>query len=199
MVRHLPFLFPRHLEGFVMPCFTLETPRLLLRAPAHEDTGAIASQIGDWDVVRNLSRAPYPYTEDHARDFVVRQEDGRARGSDFAFAVTRKADGALIGMCGVHLRESGFELGYWFGRDHWGRGYATEAASAVLAFAFRNLRAETVEAGWFHDNPASGRVLEKLGFRADGTAERDCAARGHRVLCHQVVINRAMFAQCEAA
>jgi RimJ/RimL family protein N-acetyltransferase len=182
-----------------MPCFTLETPRLLLRPPGPEDLGAIAAQMNDWDVVKNLSRAPFPYGENHARDFLGRQEDGRARGTDFAFAVARKADRALVGMCGVHLRETGFELGYWLGRSHWGQGFATEAAGEVLGFAFRNLRAERVDAGWFHDNPPSGRVLQKLGFKPDGTAERDCLARGHAVLCHQVVMSREMFAQCEAA
>ncbi|HWA89234.1 MAG TPA: GNAT family N-acetyltransferase [Rhizomicrobium sp.] len=170
-----------------------------MRPPGPEDVGAIAAQMNDWDVVKNLARAPFPYAEDHARDFLARQEDGRGRGSDFAFAVTRKPDGALVGMCGVHLRETGFELGYWFGRLHWGKGYATEAAGEVLGFAFRNLRAEHVDAGWFHDNPASGRVLEKLGFKPDGAAPRDCAARGHAVLCHLVVMSREMFAQCEAA
>jgi len=182
-----------------MPRFMLETRRLRLRPPETGDVHAIASQMADWDVVKNLASAPYPYTEDHARAFVARQEDGRAKGSDFAFAVTPKAGGALAGMCGVHLRETGLELGYWFGRAHWGQGYATEAAGEVLGFAFRNLRAGAVEAGWYHDNPASGRVLEKLGFRPAGTGLRDCAARGTSVLCHQVIMSRAEFEQRQAA
>jgi [ribosomal protein S5]-alanine N-acetyltransferase len=187
------------MEGIDMPCFMLETERLKLRPPETRDVSAIASQMADWDVVKNLARAPYPYTEDDARGFLVRQEEGRARGADFAFVVTRKSDGALAGMCGVHLREAGFELGYWFGRAHWGQGYATEAAAEVLGFAFRNLRAEQVEAGWFHDNPASGRVLEKLGFRPAGTAPRDCAARRGSVLCNLVIMSRAQFGQRQAA
>ncbi|MBV9991214.1 MAG: GNAT family N-acetyltransferase [Alphaproteobacteria bacterium] len=182
-----------------MPWFRLESPRLLLRPPEAADVESITAQMGDWDVVKNLARAPYPYTEDHARAFLARQEEGRAKGADYAFAVTRKPDGALVGMCGVHLREQGFELGYWFGRAHWGQGYATEAAAEVLGFAFRNLRAGEVEAGWFQDNPASGRVLEKLGFRPDGVGLRDCAARGERVLCNLVIMSRAEFGQRQAA
>jgi RimJ/RimL family protein N-acetyltransferase len=172
---------------------------LLLRAPETGDVASITALIGDWDVVKNLSRAPFPYREEYAREFVQRQEEGRAKGSDFAFAVTRKHDDAFIGMCGVHLRETGFELGYWFGRPYWSKGYATEAAAEVIAFAFRNLRAERVEAGWFHDNPASGHVLEKLGFRPAGSGERDCAARAHAVLCNQVTMSRAEFGQRQAA
>ncbi|HEX4295241.1 MAG TPA: GNAT family N-acetyltransferase [Rhizomicrobium sp.] len=181
-----------------MPYFRLETARLLLRPPEPGDVKAITAFM-EWDVVKNLCRAPHPYLEEHAHAFLGRQEEGRARGSDFAFAVTRKSDSAFAGMCGVHLREKGFELGYWLGRPHWGQGYATEAAAEVLAFAFRNLRADTVEAGWFQDNPASGRVLEKIGFRPDGTGRRDCAARGESVLCNLVIMSRAEFGQRQAA
>ena len=113
--------------------------------------------------------------------------------------MTRKGDGAYMGKCGIHLKDCGFELGYWLGRPYWGMGYATEAAAQVVAFAFRNLRAERVWAGWFFDNPASGRVLEKLGFRANGADQRDCAARGGSVLCNLVTMSRAEFGQRAAA
>jgi RimJ/RimL family protein N-acetyltransferase len=172
---------------------------LLLRPSEAADIASIVSLIGDWDVVKNLSSAPYPYLEEHARAFLARQEEGLAKGTDYAFAVTRKSDGAFMGKCGIHLKDSGFELGYWLGRPYWGFGYATEAAAEVIAFAFRNLRAEEVWAGWFFDNPASGHVLEKLGFRANGTDQRDCAARGVSVLCNLVTMSRAEFGQRSAA
>ena len=181
-----------------MPCFRLETTRLLLRPPETDDAKAIAAFM-EWDVVKNLSRPPHPYLEEHAHAFLAQQEEGRARGSDYAFAITRKADGAFLGMCGVHRRETGFELGYWLGRPYWGQGLATETARELLAFSFRNLRMEAVEAGWFHDNPASGRVLEKAGFRPAGTRRSDCAARGESVLCNVVVMSRAEFGQRYAA
>jgi [ribosomal protein S5]-alanine N-acetyltransferase len=181
-----------------MPSFILESSRLLLRPPEERDLAAITSFM-EWDVVKNLASAPHPYTESDARAFLGRQGEGRAKASDFAFAVTRKDCGALAGMCGVNLRETGFELGYWLGRPHWGQGYATEAAAEVLAFAFRNLRADAVDAGWFHDNPASGRVLAKLGFRPNGAANRECAARGHAVLCNITVMSRADYVQRQAA
>ena len=182
-----------------MPNFRLESQRLLLRPSGAADIASIVSLIGDWDVVKNLSSAPYPYLEEHARAFLARQEEGLAKGTDYAFAVTRNSDGAYMGKCGIHLKDTGFELGYWLGRPFWGQGFATEAAAEVLAFAFRNLRAESVEAGWFHDNPASGHVLEKLGFRASGSGQRDCAARGESVLCNLVTMSRAEFGQRSAA
>ncbi|HEX4861463.1 MAG TPA: GNAT family N-acetyltransferase [Rhizomicrobium sp.] len=181
-----------------MPSFILETERLLLRPPERCDADALVRHM-EWDVVKNLSRPPFPYLEEHALAFLASQEQGRAKGSDYAFAITDKRRGAFLGMCGVHLRGKGFELGYWLARPHWGMGYATEAAGEVLGFAFRNLRAEEVEAGWYHDNPASGRVLEKLGFRPNGADQRDCAARGHAVLCNLVLMSRAEYVQRQAA
>ncbi|HVU20707.1 MAG TPA: GNAT family N-acetyltransferase [Rhizomicrobium sp.] len=183
-----------------MPCFRLESERLLLRVPEAFDAPAVAALMNDWDVARNLSMAPFPYLEDHARDFIGRQEDGRAKGTDFVFVITRKSDGALMGKCGLHLKDGpGFEMGYWLGRPYWGQGYATEAAAEVLAFGFRNLRADPIWAGWFHDNPASGRVLEKLGFKPNGSDRRDSAARGQSVLCNLVTMSRADFGQRQAA
>jgi len=182
-----------------MPSFTLESERLLLREPELSDASTIAALMNDWDVVKNLASAPFPYLEEHARDFIGRQEDGRAKGTDFVFAITRKSDSALVGKCGLHLKETGFEMGYWLGRPYWGQGYVTEAAAQVLAFGFRNLRAESIWAGWFHDNPASGRVLEKLGFRPNGCDRRDSAARGQGVLCNLVTMSRADFGQRQAA
>jgi len=182
-----------------MPCFRLESERLLLRVPEASDVNVIATLMNDWDVVKNLSRPPFPYQEDHAREFVAGLEEGRAKGSDYVFAITRKSDNALMGMTGVHLRDDGFELGYWLGRPYWKQGYATEAAAELLAFGFRNLRADRIWAGWFHDNPASGHVLEKLGFRPNGADERQCAARGESVLCNLVTMSRADFGQRQAA
>jgi RimJ/RimL family protein N-acetyltransferase len=169
-----------------------------LRPPEEGDVASLV-RFMEWDVVKNLSRPPHPYREEHAHAFLASQEQGRAKGTDYAFALTQKADGAFLGMCGVHLRETRFELGYWLGRPFWGQGYATEAADTLLAFAFRNLRQEVVEAGWFHDNPASGRVLEKVGFRPECTRQSECAARGTPVLCNVVVMSRAEFARKEAA
>ena len=73
-----------------MPCFRLETARLLLRPPEPGDVKAIAAFM-EWDVVKNLSRAPHPYLEEHAHAFLARQDEGRARASDFAFAASESS------------------------------------------------------------------------------------------------------------
>jgi len=151
------------------------TERLFLRPAWPEDWAAVLGGIADEDVVKNLARAPWPYGPAEARDFVSRGQDP-CRPS---FLLVRTADGRAIGGAGLGEHEGQPELGYWIARPSWGQGYATEAGGGVLEIA-RLLGHERVYAGHFTDNPASGRVLRKLGFVPTGqvTARMSCA-RGH--------------------
>jgi ribosomal-protein-alanine N-acetyltransferase len=195
----VPFLFPSPDRGNVMS-HRIETERLLLRPPERSDIPQLVALIGEWDVAKNLGRVPYPYSEADAHAFFDRVDARPADQTDLTLGVTLKPGGAYIGGCGVHLRENGeFELGYWIGKPHWGTGYATEAARAVAGEAFTGLGLQKLTAGYFFDNPASGHVLEKLGFRPDGEEQRDCASRGHRVRCHNVVLMREQFAVKQVA
>jgi RimJ/RimL family protein N-acetyltransferase len=171
----------------------LVTRRLFLRPPEVGDVAAFAPLIGDFDVARNLSRAPHPYPESAGHEFVERSVQTRAAGTDFTYAILRKSDDAFLGCCGVHLKEGNVEFGYWLGKPFWGRGYATESARRLVAYAFDELGVACLIAGWFHDNPASGRVLEKLGCVPNGAEQRDCFARGHAVYCHNVKLDREGF------
>ncbi len=182
-----------------MSCCRLESERLLLRPPELGDVESIVSWIGDYDVAKNLSKVPHPYGEKHAREHLARAGEQRAQGTDYVFAITRKSDSVYLGGCGLHLKDGKFEFGYWLGKPYWGLGYATEAARRLVGFAFRELKATEVWAGWFHDNPASGRVLEKLGCKPDGGGERDCLARGHSVYCHLVMLSREDFGRRRVA
>jgi RimJ/RimL family protein N-acetyltransferase len=142
--------------------------RLLLRPIWPEDAQALFAGIADEGVVRNLARAPWPYEEHHAREFVALPiEPLNPR-----FLITRARDAALVGCIGIDQTDAPgvIELGYWIARAHWGQGYATEAGSAVLGIA-RALGHDDVRASHFLDNPASGRVLRKLGFEPTGRVE----------------------------
>lgn len=147
--------------------------RLFLRPPFPEDWETILTGIGDDGVVRNLARAPWPYNVDDAREFAARPQDPRLPH----FLVTLPGTG-VIGSVGLGESDGEAELGYWIARNYWGQGFATEAANAVLRIA-RTLGHRRLTAGHFVDNPASGRVLRKLGFVATGRiAKRHCCARG---------------------
>lgn len=152
--------------------------RLLLRPTWPEDSSQVLCAIADESVVRNLARAPWPYDIEDARDFVSRPFDLRSP----SFLIARADDAALIGCIGIALGGEGPELGYWIAREHWGRGYATEAGYAILEIA-RMLGHRRIIASHFLDNPASGRVLRKLGFASTGTIRpRHSRGRGEKAL-----------------
>ena len=170
----------------------LETERLLLRPPRAADISHFIPLLSDFDVSKNLSRVPHPYTEDHACAFIVTAAHGWRNGSDFVFAIVRKEPVAFIGLCGCHPARA-WECGYWLGKPFWRQGYATEAAGRLIAHAFDDLGADCVNACWYCDNPASGRVLEKLGFRPNGRDTRACLARGCHVEGNLVTLDRATY------
>lgn len=158
------------------------TQRLLLRPGWPEDATALHAAIADEAIVRNLATAPWPYGLDHARAFLTRERDPLHP----AFLIFKRTHGTphLIGGCGIGEREDGrLELGYWIARPYWGLGFATEAASAVMHIACASgLR--NIGCSHFVDNPASGRVMRKIGFRPVGRPEpRYSAARGRADLC----------------
>lgn len=153
------------------------TERLLLRPGWAEDAPELARAIADEQVVRNLATAPWPYRQEDAEAFLAAPRDPAMP----SFLITERTDGAprLVGACGLGRRPSGaVEMGYWIARAHWGKGFATEASKALIEIA-KTLKFPRLEASHFVDNPASGRVLEKLGFIATGmSAERYSCARG---------------------
>jgi RimJ/RimL family protein N-acetyltransferase len=147
--------------------------RLFLRPAFPEDAAAILAGIAEEAVVRNLAHAPWPYALEDAREFAARPQDLRLPH----FLVTLPGHG-VIGSAGLGEHDGAPEIGYWIARAHWGCGYATEAAGAVLRIAAA-LGHKRLVAGHFTDNPASGRVLRKLGFVPTGCiAKRPCRARG---------------------
>ncbi|NUQ18363.1 MAG: GNAT family N-acetyltransferase [Sphingomonas sp.] len=156
------------------------TPRLLLRPGFPEDAPALARAIGDLAIVRNLAVVPWPYTVRDAEAYLASPRDPVLP----SLLIFERTDGAprLVGSCGLGRRPSGaVELGYWIARTSWGRGFATEAGRALIQIA-RALGLPQLEASHFIDNPASARVLEKLGFESTGIiAPRMNCARGEDV------------------
>jgi RimJ/RimL family protein N-acetyltransferase len=144
----------------------IRSERLFLRPGWPEDWEELLSRIGDEAVVRNLAKAPWPYTAEDARSFAAKPQD--ARLPHFVVTVpTAQAPAQIIGSVGLAPEGKEVQLGYWIARPQWGRGYATEAVRAVLGLA-RTLGHRRLVAKHFTDNPASGRVLRKVGFKPTG-------------------------------
>jgi len=157
------------------------TERLTLRPGWPEDAPELVRAIAHEAVVTKLSKAPWPYTLGDALEFLRRPQ---TPGENAMLIVAHHPDASrLVGGIGIHLDEDGnHELGFWLTPGAWGRGYATEAGRAVIANAKHTLRLKRLAAGHFVDNPASARVLRKLGFRPTGKmAPSFCRARGEAV------------------
>jgi RimJ/RimL family protein N-acetyltransferase len=139
------------------------TERLLLRPGWIEDAAALTTAIGDREIARNLTRVPFPYSTSDAEAFLaLPHEPTRPR-----FLICLRDSNRIVG--GIGLRgEIEAELGYWIARDHWGRGYATEAGRAVMALADGSLRLPRIRAQRMLDNAGSANVLRKLGFQPTG-------------------------------
>ena len=164
------------------------TERLLLRPGWIEDAPALYRAIADERIVRNLAQAPWPYAPHDAETF-LRRERSPAEPAMLIFLRTGAAPELIGGIGFARKPDRGTEFGYWLARSHWGRGYATEAGRAVIAAARDSLRLRRLEAGHFLDNPASGRVLEKLGFRPTGAiVPRYSAGRGEIAPCRELVL-----------
>ena len=157
---------------------TVSTSRLTLRAPDISDADRIAVLANDIDIARMTTSMPHPYSRADAEAFLARTQ-AVDLNQEVAFAIDDGRNG-LIGVVGLFPHGPlGPEIGYWIGRDYWGQGYATEAASAALLWAGKDWGRRVVMSGHFADNPASGRVLEKAGFLYTGEIQsRRSTARG---------------------
>jgi RimJ/RimL family protein N-acetyltransferase len=146
----------------------LRTERLVLRPFSLTDVPAVTRLISAREVAATTLRIPHPYNEEHARRFISECPAKAETGQAFAFAVTALDE--VCGGIGLHIeaQHRHAELGYWIGVPYWGRGYATEAARAVVGFGFETLKLERIFAHHFATNPASGRVLQKIGMKHEG-------------------------------
>ena len=166
---------------------TLRTERLRLRRPAERDLPAIAAIAGDWRVARRLARVPHPYGMADARFFLE-----RIVPNQWVWALTLPDTDVLFGTIGLLPDDNGdaAELGYWLAPDAWGNGFATEAATAVLRFAFDTLGLSRLTSGHAENNPASGRVLAKLGFRETERRMQPCLAAGTEIPAVRIILDR---------
>ena len=165
----------------------IESRRLALHAPAFQDAPRLAALANDPDIARMTTSLPHPYTIEAAEAFIARVagQDPR-RASTF---LIEHEDLGPVGTIGLACGDEPWpEIGYWIGRPYWGRGLATEAVEALLAWAARRQGRRVVVAGHFADNPASGRVLEKAGFLYTGETRRQFSlARGEAAPARRMV------------
>jgi RimJ/RimL family protein N-acetyltransferase/catechol 2,3-dioxygenase-like lactoylglutathione lyase family enzyme len=160
---------------------TLHTDRLVLRPFRLTDAPAVKELAGAAEVADTTMNIPHPYPEGAAETWIARHPGVWDNGTQATFAVVERESAALSGAIGLVISEAQWraELGYWIAVGCWGRGYATEAGRAILDFAFTVPKVHRVQARHFVRNPASGRVMQKLGMRFEGVL-RDSVRKGDR-------------------
>lgn len=153
---------------------TLITERLLLRPFLLSDATAVQRLAGNREVADTTLSIPHPYLDGMAEAWIASHQGAWTRHECATFAIT-EAEAGLVGAISlrIELPQRRAELGYWIGRPYWDRGFATEAARAMLDFGLHRLSLHRIYAFHFVRNPASGRVMEKAGMQHEGTL------RGH--------------------
>jgi ribosomal-protein-alanine N-acetyltransferase len=149
---------------------TIHTDRLTLRPFEMSDASAVAAFCADKDIAANTLFIPHPYALADAEAWLQNHQETFDGGRDIQFAVTLNSTGELIGAMGLVIEQAHdrAELGYWIGRPHWNKGYASEAARAALDYGFDVAGLNRIAAYHFLRNPASGRVLQNAGLRYEG-------------------------------
>jgi [ribosomal protein S5]-alanine N-acetyltransferase len=148
----------------------LRTARLILREFSLEDAPEVQRLVGEWEVARPLLIVPHPYEDGMAQEWIATHRPAYEAGERVTWAVALREEGALVGSITLHLHplHDNAELGYWIGKPYWGCGYATEAAEEVVRYGFEDLALNRIHAKHFGSNPASGRVMRKVGMSLEG-------------------------------
>lgn len=148
---------------------TLRTERLMLRGFTLDDAPRVQRLAGARDIASTTLNVPHPYEDGMAEAWIAGHAAAWDARQSLTLAVTTEADGLVgaisLGLAPEHRRA---EMGYWMGVDYWNRGYTTEAAAAVLDYAFGELGLNRIVARYLARNPASGRVMQKLGMQREG-------------------------------
>jgi ribosomal-protein-alanine N-acetyltransferase len=154
-----------------IPQRAVETDRLRLRPFVLPDAPTVQLLAGSREVASTTLNVPHPYEDGMAEAWIATHAPGYEEGDQATFAIVRGGDDQLIGAIGLSINQAHVrgELGYWIGVPFWNRGYVTEAARAVLRFGFEELELNRIYAVHLVRNPASGRVMQKVGMRHEGT------------------------------
>lgn len=152
-------------ESYTIDCPVLATERLVMRAPREGDIEQLVALADNRHVAEMLARMPHPYGEAEARAFLAMTASRRA---GIAYALTLAGTETFVGCAGLNTTDRGLELGYWIGEPYWKRGYATEAAHALVDLAFQRTTIQVLHASTRVINPASRRVIHKCGFQYAG-------------------------------
>lgn len=149
----------------------LKTERLILRPFTLEDALEVQRLAGDKDIAATTLFIPHHYEDGVAEEWIGKHQEEFDKGEVITFAIVHREDKFLVGAIALSDIKKEYEtasMGYWIGKPFWNQGYCTEAAHAVLKYGFEVLNLNKIHAHHFKRNPASGKVMLKLGMRYEG-------------------------------
>ena len=160
---------------------TLKTERLTLRPFIADDAFDVERLAGMHEIADTTLNIPHPYPHGGAAEWIRLHGPAWIDGTSATFAIAGNKTDALVGAISLMIKREHrrAELGYWIAIDCWNRGYATEASQRIIDFGFESLGLHRIEARHFVRNPASGRVMQKVGMQQEGV-ERDHVIKWNR-------------------
>lgn len=161
----------------------LTTKQLLLRPFELKDAKRVRELAGDWRVAQMTTNVPHPYEPGMAEDWIRTLGPAFVQGEKVAYAMVRRDTDELVGCISLaDFSGDAGALGYWVGVPFWGRGYCTEAASALVEYGFHSLGLAVIYARYLRNNSASARVLTKIGFQPVGEVMANAGGMMRRMM-----------------
>lgn len=178
---------------YVRENFLIKTERLVLRLFQTSDAPRVATLCNNYNIYKNTLYLPYPYSLNDAISWMENHYNNFIGDNSYEFAVTDKETGEVFGAIALsnNKRFNQGEIAYWIGEPYWGNGYATEAAQSILKFAFEEKKLHKVFARYFLSNPASGKVMDKIGMEKEGVLKEHVIKDGkYEDLVYYGIINK---------
>jgi RimJ/RimL family protein N-acetyltransferase len=159
---------------------TLQTKRLLLRPFVPEDAPDVQLLAGDREIAATTLNIPHPYDDGLAEQWISSHRRNFEEGMQVTYAIISREDDQLVGAISlaINKRHERAEMGYWVGKPYWNNGYCTEAAEAILRFGFEDLQLHRIYACHFSRNPASGKIMQKIGMKYEGCLRQEAKKWG---------------------
>jgi RimJ/RimL family protein N-acetyltransferase len=179
---------------------TIDTPRLRLRPYALTDAQNVRAICNDFDIAKTTLTMPHPYEEGVAEEWIGKHAGLWEKGVEIIWAITLRASDELLGTIslGIFPPHHRAEMGYTVGKANWNKGYCTEAAAASLRFGFKTLDLHKITATHFACNPASGRVMQKIGMNLEGVQPQQFFRFGKFEDAVRYGVLRSQFSNCGA-
>lgn len=159
----------------------LNLKSVTLRPFVLDDAMRVSELANCEEIAGKLSSLPYPYHVDDAKRWIKLLEQSFEDKTHISYAITIKNTGELIGEVSLRIdwKAKRAQLGYWIGKDYWNKGYGYAAALGMVDFGFTYLNLHKIFAIHYSGNPASGRILRKIGMEHEGTLVDHVYVNGH--------------------